>query len=103
MRTQWRSSDPMADDGSERRQTPPHADRHDRSMPNDPAAQPAADAGLGPPLLYRVEQVAKLLGLSRATVYELLLKGEIRSLKIGAARRVPAAAVTEFIERRLAD
>lgn len=49
------------------------------------------------PLLLRIEEAARLLGLGRSTVYELLYKGEIPSVRIGAARRIPLAALTQWI------
>ena len=44
-------------------------------------------------LLYRPEEAAQALGLSRATVYELMRRGEISSLKIGASRRITGDAL----------
>jgi excisionase family DNA binding protein len=46
------------------------------------------------------EEVAKILGVSRSTVYELLRCGEIRSLPIGTIRRVTPSALAEFLEGR---
>lgn len=57
-----------------------------------------------PEALLTVPQVADHhLHVSRAKVWELVHSGELRSLKIGWARRVPASAVAEFIERALAE
>ena len=50
-------------------------------------------------LLYRPEEAAKVLGLGRTKVYELIASGELRSVKIGAARRVSATALAEFVSR----
>lgn len=52
----------------------------------DPAAQ-----------LVTVPEAATLLRLSRATVYRLLQRGEMDSLKIGAARRIPLSALQAYI------
>lgn len=61
------------------------------------ASREALFEGLGPPLLYRVEDAAELLALSRTKVYELVGSGELASCKIGKARRVPASALEAFI------
>jgi excisionase family DNA binding protein len=48
-------------------------------------------------LLLRPEEVARSLGVSRTTVFELMRSGALRSVKIGAARRVSATALAEFV------
>lgn len=48
-------------------------------------------------MLYRVDEAAELLALSRTTVYELVASGQLVSLKIGKARRIPASALEAFI------
>lgn len=53
--------------------------------------------------LLTVVQAAALLGLGRSLVYELVLRGEIPSIKIGRARRIPVAALDRFIDQRLED
>jgi excisionase family DNA binding protein len=50
-------------------------------------------------LLYRPEEAAQVLGLSRARLYELMARGEVRSVKIGASRRVPLADLEAFVQR----
>lgn len=54
------------------------------------------------PLLHRPERAAERLDVGRTTVYELIKSGELKSVKIGRARRVPEAALVEFIESRAA-
>ncbi len=49
--------------------------------------------------LLKVNEVADRLGVSRNKVYELLYKGEIRSLAIGRTRRISPDALAEFISR----
>jgi excisionase family DNA binding protein len=46
-------------------------------------------------VLLRPEEVA--LGVSRTTVFELIRVGALRSVKIGAARRVSATALAEYV------
>jgi excisionase family DNA binding protein len=41
--------------------------------------------------------VAQALGVSRTTVFELIRVGALRSVKIGAARRVSATALAEYV------
>ena len=50
-------------------------------------------------LLLTPEETAAVLGICRSKVYELLRAGAIESVRIGASRRIPVAAVTEYVER----
>lgn len=51
------------------------------------------------PLLLTVNDVARLLSLSRTTVYELLMAGTIDSVLVGGRnRRVPYDAVLRYVE-----
>jgi excisionase family DNA binding protein len=50
------------------------------------------------PLLYRVEEAAEALRISRTQIYALIRCGELRTVKIGGSRRVPVAACTEYVE-----
>jgi excisionase family DNA binding protein len=52
---------------------------------------------LGPARLFKPEQVAAILSVSRSRVYELLASGDIRSVSIGRSRRVSDLALREFI------
>jgi len=51
------------------------------------------------PLLYKPEDAAATLGIGRATLYELLARGEITSIKIGRSRRIPSAALEDYAAR----
>jgi excisionase family DNA binding protein len=55
------------------------------------------------PLLWSPAEAAKRLGLSRATLYELLAAGQIASLKVGARRLIPDEECRKFIAARLAE
>jgi excisionase family DNA binding protein len=46
---------------------------------------------------YTVEQVAKMLNISRDKVYYLLRTRQLRSIKIGKSRRITDAQLAEFI------
>lgn len=54
-------------------------------------------------LLLTVPEVALALGVGRSVVYELLLVGEIQSVKIGRARRVPVKSLEDYIARLLSN
>lgn len=49
------------------------------------------------PLLIRVEEAARMLSLGRSTIYELMASGELPSVTIGTARRIPLAALQSWI------
>jgi excisionase family DNA binding protein len=55
------------------------------------------------PLLLTVEESAKQTRMSRAKMFELLKAGEIRSVKIGRSRRIPVAALDEYVARLLVE
>jgi excisionase family DNA binding protein len=49
-----------------------------------------------------VASAARALGLGRNLMYELVLSGRVRSLKIGRRRLIPVSALEEFLESELA-
>jgi excisionase family DNA binding protein len=51
------------------------------------------------PLLLKPAQVAERLGVSRETVRQMLLDGRLPYVLIGADRRIPTAAVADFVRR----
>jgi excisionase family DNA binding protein len=54
-------------------------------------------------LLLTVEETAEMIGLGRTMTYELLNRGLLESVRLGKARRVPMAAVEEFVDRLRAE
>lgn len=54
-------------------------------------------------LLLTPEEAAELLAVGRTKLYELLRTGALESVRIGAARRIPAAALTAYVERLRCD
>lgn len=52
---------------------------------------------LNRPTLLDPVQTAHELGISRSTVFELLKTGELRSVQIGRLRRIPAAAIDDYV------
>ena len=51
------------------------------------------------PLLLTAEQAASALSICRTKVYELLRTGQLESVLIGSSRRIPVAALDEYVER----
>ena len=49
-------------------------------------------------LLYTTVEAARLLGVGRSTVYLLMGEGRLESVKVGGLRRIPAAALEEYVE-----
>ncbi len=47
--------------------------------------------------LLTVAEAAVSMGISRSLLYSLVMREEIRSIKIGKARRIPVEAIDEFI------
>ena len=42
-------------------------------------------------------ETAELLGLSEATIYRILRRGDLPSVLIGGSRRIPAAAIQKLL------
>lgn len=53
--------------------------------------------------LVTVAEAAVLLDCSRSHLYSRVMRGEIPSIKIGRARRIPVAAIDEWIAKQLAE
>jgi len=49
------------------------------------------------PVLYRVDEAAAALRLSRSSVYELIRSGQLRTVKQGRRRLVPVTALAEYV------
>jgi len=49
------------------------------------------------PLMYRVDEAAAALRLSRSSVYELIRSGQLRSVKQGRRRLVPVTALADYV------
>jgi excisionase family DNA binding protein len=48
-------------------------------------------------LLCNVKEVMQVTGLGRSKIYEYILSGELRSIKVGRRRLIPTDAIPEFI------
>lgn len=51
------------------------------------------------PRLLRVDEAARLLGVSRATAYNLVRSGDLRTVTIGRSRRVSMEALDSYVTR----
>jgi excisionase family DNA binding protein len=55
------------------------------------------------PVVYRVEEAAQALRLSRSAIYELIRSGQLRTIKQGRRRLVPVRALEEYVHQALGD
>lgn len=56
------------------------------------------------PLLHTPERAAELLSVSRATVYELLRRGDLASIIVGdRSRRIPHEALVTYVRTQAGD
>ncbi len=51
------------------------------------------------PALVKVEEAARRMSISRAKTYELIGRGELRSVRIDGSRRVRVADLDAYIDR----
>ncbi|RPF72462.1 helix-turn-helix domain-containing protein [Aurantiacibacter spongiae] len=51
------------------------------------------------PICVRVNDAARMIGIGRTKLYELIASGEIETLKIGRATRVTTASLHAFARR----
>ena len=68
-------------------------------MRGDERTSPVAD----PRLLYSVEEAARLLGIGRTFMFQLVATSEVGSLKIGKRRKIPRRALDDYIARLIAE
>lgn len=52
-----------------------------------------------PMLLLTPERAAEQLNIGRTTVYGLIAAGELECVRIGRSRRIPAEALTAYVDR----
>lgn len=58
-----------------------------------------ATVGVTEKLLLTVPEAVARAGIPRSRLYVELAAGRIRSIKVGRARRIPAAALEEWVSR----
>ena len=54
-----------------------------------------------PKLLLTIVEAAQRLNLSRSLLYDLVLSGQVVSIKIGRSRRIPVSALETFIQQQM--
>lgn len=54
-------------------------------------------------LVLTVEQAAEALGIGRTMMYELIRAGAVESVRIGRLRRVPAQALSNYVDELRSD
>ena len=50
-------------------------------------------------ILLTVAEAAVVLGVSRALLYDKVKSGEVRSIKLGGARRIPREELDDYVAR----
>jgi excisionase family DNA binding protein len=50
-----------------------------------------------PRRMLTVEQAAEALGIGRTSMFALIKSGEVKSVRIGHSRRVPADAIAAYV------
>lgn len=50
-------------------------------------------------VLLRIDEAAGLLGVGRSFLYALVQRGEIASVKLGRARRIPRQELDAYVRR----
>jgi len=63
-----------------------------RSVPKAPAGK----------LLYRAEEAAVIMSLSRTAIFGLIRSGDLDTIKIGHRRRIPLSSIQDYVARQLA-
>jgi len=63
----------------------------------------AKQAGMsaGGRVLLSVDEAALAMSVGRTLVYDLVMRNEIPSIKLGRMRRIPVASLHEYVRRRL--
>lgn len=64
-----------------------------------PEGFPIQEAKLPMPITVRVREACRLTGIGRSKLYELIGRGQIRVIKVGAITLIPIDSLTSFLER----
>jgi excisionase family DNA binding protein len=67
-----------------------------------PHQTPPKDQPTERKLLLAPKEAAQLLSIDRSTLYILLMRGDIASITIGRARRIPVKALEQWIAEQMA-
>lgn len=52
-------------------------------------------------LLYRIQEAAEAVGVSRSKMYELIASGDIPSVRVGHSVRIPVEELKKWIAARI--
>ena len=52
-------------------------------------------------VLLTIDEAAQALSIGRTLLYDLLMRQQIASIKVGRVRRVPMTAIDDYINRQL--
>jgi excisionase family DNA binding protein len=72
-----------------------------RTVIESPHAEESTVSSNNLHVVLTVEQAANRLGIGRTLMYELVKRGDVRSVSIGRLRRIPAQCVDEYVARLL--
>ena len=50
-------------------------------------------------ILYRAEEAANVMSISRTAVFGLIKSGDLRAVKIGGRRRIPRTSIEDYVAR----
>ena len=53
------------------------------------------------PHFLSVDEAATLMSLGRSIVYDLVMRQQIASIKVGRMRRIPVSALRDYVQQRL--
>ena len=51
-------------------------------------------------LLLRIPEVAETLGIGRTKIYEMIATGELPTVRVGRAVRIPVSTLQKWVEER---
>ncbi len=55
------------------------------------------------PICVRVNDAARMIGIGRTKLYELIATGELERVKIGKATRITTASLHDLVDRQRVD
>ena len=53
------------------------------------------------PICVRIDDAARMIGVGRTKLYELISSGELETVKIGKATRVTTASLRDLVRRQV--
>lgn len=65
-------------------------------LPAPALAAPPQVASSDAPILLRVAEAARLLSVSRSTMYQLVARGELQVVRIGSSVRIPRSKLEQL-------